>query len=384
MALSENYFKSKDVRVFPSSFRGTYDNTTTFDPEARLNTEANFIVPKVNGNKASYIVNYNTNTIKFVLGGYYFEINNLTDYDLQDKYLNIKLRDITIAENQELENKDSERKTYLLDTWEDNSDHTLDILSSDSSVSYFTGLKISAISPETAAYANIKILTADGSINQEAILVDLDHGTGENTLLHGEGLKAAYENQTVFGTYNDNKEDTLFEVGKGSAENVLDGDGNITTKNRENALEISTTTTTINNITNINGATTITGNTKVEGTAEITSDTEIKGDLIISKDTESDSSTTGAITVTGGVGISKNLNVGGNTNLSNKLIVNNSPTESETNIKVDGTLNVTGETTIASNVTINNDKTTLTKPVEITNESSEALVISGKTTIKKD
>jgi hypothetical protein len=116
MALSENYFKSRDVRVFPSSFRGTYNNTTTFDPEARLNTEANFIAPKISGNKASYIVNYNTNKIKFVLGGYYFEINNITDYDLNDKYLNIKLREFTIAENQNDANKDSERKTSLLET----------------------------------------------------------------------------------------------------------------------------------------------------------------------------------------------------------------------------------------------------------------------------
>ena len=115
MALSNNYFKSRDVRVFPSSFRGTYDNTT-FDPEARLNTEANFIVPKMSGNKASYIVKYTTNTISFVLGGYYFEINNLTDYALNGKYLNIKLRDITIAENQAANNKDSKRKTSLLDT----------------------------------------------------------------------------------------------------------------------------------------------------------------------------------------------------------------------------------------------------------------------------
>lgn len=373
MALSENYFKSRDVRVFPSSFRGTYNNTTTFDPEARLNTEANFIAPKISGNKASYIVNYNTNKIKFVLGGYYFEINNITAYNLNDKYLNIKLREFTIAENQNDANKDSERKTSLLETWEENNDHILDSVDSEDNISYFSGLKISSISPENVAYASIKLFDAEGNINQEAILVDLDHGKGANTLMHGVGLTADTINQTVFGTYNNNKVDTLFEVGKGSSEN-----------NKNNALEISPTTTTINNATNINGNTIITGNTKIDGTAEITNNTEIKGDLTISKDTESTSSTTGALKVTGGVGINKNLNVGGDTNLNSKLIVKTSPADTETNVKVDGTLNVTGKTDIYSNVTVDSNKTTLAKPVEVTDASDNALTVKGKTTIEKD
>lgn len=371
MALSDNYFKSRDVRVFPSSFRGTYDNTT-FDPEARLNTEANFIVPKISGNKASYIVKYTTNTISFVLGGYYFEINNLTDYALNGKYLNIKLRDIIIAENQGANNKDSERKTSLLDTWEadNNNDHILD--SSESGIYYFSGLKISSISPETTAYASIKLFDDAGNINQEAVLVDIDHGAGANTLMHGVGLQANSTNQTVFGTYNENKTNTLFEVGKG------------TETNRNNALEISTTTTTINNATNINGNTTITGSTKIEGTAEITNNTEIKGIVNISNNANSESSTTGALKVTGGVGIGTNLNVGGDTNLNNKLIVKTSPAENETNVKVNGTLNVTGKTDIYDNITVESNKTTLAKPVEITDTSDTALKVKGKTTLEKD
>ena len=60
--VTNKYFKSKDVRVFPSSFRGTYKSGTdilspevTFDPEARLNTEANFILPKAELGKKTYI-----------------------------------------------------------------------------------------------------------------------------------------------------------------------------------------------------------------------------------------------------------------------------------------------------------------------------------------
>jgi hypothetical protein len=191
--------------------------------------------------------------------------------------------------------------------------------------------------------------------------------------MHGVGLTADTINQTVFGTYNNNKVDTLFEVGKGSNET-----------NKNNALEISPTTTTINNATNINGNTIITGSTKIDGTAEITNNTEIKGDLIISKDTESTSSTTGALKVTGGVGINKNLNVGGDTNLNSKLIVKTSPADTETNVKVDGTLNVTGKTDIYSNITVESNKTTLAKPVEVTDTSDNALTVKGKTTLEKD
>ena len=388
MALSENYFKSRDVRVFPSSFRGTYDNTTTFDPEARLNTEANFIAPKIAGNKASYIVNYTTNTInskkfitaiKFVLGGYYFEINNLNDYNLSDKYLNIKLRDVKIAENQDDDNKDSERKTSLLDTWEDNNGHILDSLDSEANISYFSGLKISSISPEKNAYASIKLLVTKGDnnvLNQEAILVDLDHGTGENTLLHGEGLNAKSKNQVVFGTYNDNKEDTLFEIGKGT-EGIT-----------ENALEVSTTTTNINNPTiNLTGENiTITGESLVhiDSATKIDGTTNIWGALGVHSEAESTTKNQGAIVVAGGVGVGKNLNVGGDANLGNKLEIKKTPTDTETNVKVDGTLNVTGKTYIYSNITIDSNKTTLAKPVEITDDSDDALKVKGKTTIEKD
>jgi hypothetical protein len=83
------YFKSKDVKVFPSSFRGAFKSGTattapeiTFDPEARLNSEANFILPTATAVTDSYIVEYNQsqNTISFVLGGYHFLISQVADY----------------------------------------------------------------------------------------------------------------------------------------------------------------------------------------------------------------------------------------------------------------------------------------------------------------
>lgn len=377
-----NYFKSKDVRVFPSSFRGTFNETISFDPESRLNTEANFIAPKISGNKASYIVDYTKTeevitSIKFVLGGYYFEIKNLNSYSLNDSYLHIKLRNIKIADNQQADNKDSERITTVLGPWGTNTDNILDYLDTENKISYFTGLKISEENADSNAAASIKLLDADGNINQEAILVDLDHGKGENTLLHGVGLKANSENQTVFGTYNDNKTTTLFEIGKGSANDT-----------RANALEISTTTTVVNNPTiNINGETiTVDGDTLInlKGATKIDGTTNIWGNLGIHDEDQSNSTTTGAVVISGGVGIGKNLNVGGDTNLNDKLIVKTSPTDDETNVEIDGTLNITDDTTIASNITITSTETTLTKPLEITDTTANALKVSGDVTLSKD
>lgn len=43
--------------------------------------------------------------------------------------------------------------------------------------------------------------------------------TGENAHAGGSGTVAAFENQTAIGTYNSNREDTLFEVGNGTGDN---------------------------------------------------------------------------------------------------------------------------------------------------------------------
>ena len=94
-----NYFKSKDVHVFPSSFRGKYsekikvegrsvDVKNPFDPESELNSEANLVAPGAIGNLfENYIVGYDTEErtkkltrLRCVIGGYYFVIDNLGDY----------------------------------------------------------------------------------------------------------------------------------------------------------------------------------------------------------------------------------------------------------------------------------------------------------------
>ena len=145
MALINNtYFLSKNVKVFPSSFRGRYSSpgdseTYTFDPESRLNTEFNFThIPGLGGNHSSYIISYDTDTetLKCVIGGYYFEISALALSDLvavvggrkTTKKLYIKTREVGL--NNENENVDSYRKTVVLNNWDNNSSTDLDRIES--------------------------------------------------------------------------------------------------------------------------------------------------------------------------------------------------------------------------------------------------------------
>ena len=100
-----NYFKSKDVRVFPCSYRGNYEinnGSVTFDPEARLNTESNLISAGGKlGLKENYLIEKTDNVAKFVICGYYFEISNINSYDdqLSNKRLFVKLANKPIKDD---------------------------------------------------------------------------------------------------------------------------------------------------------------------------------------------------------------------------------------------------------------------------------------------
>jgi hypothetical protein len=265
--IKNKFFRSKDIKIFPSSFRGTYrsgdaesDPEITFDPEARLNTEANFILPGTTLGKESYIISYDsqgTGKLKFVLGGYYFELLEVQDYidELLNKYVGIKFRSVSLQEPNldAAYQRDSSRSTLILDSWESTSDLILDVEDPDGY--YFTGLQVLDTStPSNAVAASLKLFTEDGEINQKDLLPNIEHGQGTNTLTHGLGLIAEGSNQTIVGTYNKNNPDSLFEVGC--------GDGPVETS-RKNALEVTAEQTAINT------ATTITGNTDVIGSLSV-------------------------------------------------------------------------------------------------------------------
>jgi hypothetical protein len=114
--------------------------------------------------------------------------------------------------------------------------------------------------------ARLKLFNTDKTVNHAAFLPDLSQGTGENTLLHGEGLLASGKNQTVLGTFNDNKPDTLFEIGNGE-----------TSASRQNAVEVKRNHTIINTTVALNGTALVIGDLAV--TRKVTSARTESSDL---------------------------------------------------------------------------------------------------------
>lgn len=95
------YIQSKNIKVFPCAYRGYYSETLDdngnkiyqiINPESRTTSEYSFVnsYHKLSANKESYVISWTPETtegshngeLKFVIGGYYFEISNcaLTDF----------------------------------------------------------------------------------------------------------------------------------------------------------------------------------------------------------------------------------------------------------------------------------------------------------------
>lgn len=194
-----NYFKSKDVKVFPSAFRGRYgDNGSQFDPEAISQSEYN-IVHSGGGlnNNIDYIISYEDNKLICVIGGYYFEISNFSAYDVNNKHLNIKLKDYPLTDS--TNNYDPGRVTYTLASWKE------DATALDQEIDgeyYFTGIEIADASHGSSlqAYKNNKI-------NYSEFLPQINSGSGissvngmPNAIRFGaESNEASEEASVAFG-----------------------------------------------------------------------------------------------------------------------------------------------------------------------------------------
>ena len=284
--VTNKYFKSKDVRVFPSSFRGTYKSGTdilspevTFDPEARLNTEANFILPKAELGKKTYIIDYNetSHTVSFMLYGYYFEITDINNYldEIAGRSIGLKVRPIRLHDSDVtlVKEEDTPRNTEVLDSWEEASEKILDYKLDDQYC--FTGLKIlDSTMNDEGSTDTINLFLEDKNINQKYLLPTVEHGDGINTIMHGKGLVANYENQTVIGKYNSNKEDNLFEIGNGTGPDAF---------NRSNAFEVKEENVNINTNLNVDGLVMVTGNVAASGkitTASLTTSSDGDSTLV--------------------------------------------------------------------------------------------------------
>lgn len=418
-----NFFKSKDVHVFPSSFRGKYseritvegrsvDSRNPFDPESELNSEANLVAPGAIGNLfENYIVGYDTeeNTEKLtrlrcVIGGYYFVIDNIGDYiykngeiytrgfNIKDKFLCIKLRQANILSN------NNESKTKILDSWDPEHANILDS-NEEYTNSDFVGLAIFDNITEAAPDAFLKVIDADGKILNESLLPNIKHGTGSNSLSlcnSSQGASGNYSiaaneciasgnnsiavgnhtvadksDLTVVGKFNDASEDgDLFVVGCGN-----------NSDDRQNALQVNASKAIINKPTTINSTENVTGDFSVADKFTV-------------------DSTSGNITVAGTTNLTNNLIVGGN-----KFTVD----ASNGNTSIDGTLSakattingtesVSGDFSVNTNkfkVTATNGKTEIAGDLEVNSDKFKVesatgntsvagtLGVSGKTTINE-
>ena len=423
-----NFFKSKDVHVFPSSFRGKYseritvegrsiDSRNPFDPESELNSEANLVAPGAIGNLfENYIVGYDIDErtkkltrLRCVIGGYYFVIDNLGDYiykngenythgfNIKDKFLCIKLRNAEILSN------NNESMTKVLDSWNTETQHILDS-SEEYTNSDFVGLAIFDNLTDVAPNAFLKVIDASGNILNESLLPNIKHGTGANSLSlcnSSQGASGSYSiaaneciasgnNSIAVGDHTIADKLDLTAVGKfnGASEDgdlFVVGCGN-NNEARENALQVNASKVVINKPTTINNTENVVGdfsvstnNTNKFKVTATTGKTEIAGDLEVNLDKFTVDSTNGNITVAGTTDMSGNLTVG-----ASKFIVDSS----SGNTTTVGTLNagattINGTESVSGNLYVNSDKFTVVADNGNTSVAG-TLNVAGKTTIDDD
>lgn len=379
----KSYIQSKYVRVFPTSFRGTYTTISTisgkepsytFDPEARLTTEANLrSIPGNQFGKDSYLISYGTESsggntryvLKFVIGGYYFEIFSDSDFkeDLAiDKYFYIKTASIQLTNSVgDTENViDSTRYTEKLipitdETAEQN--QILDIkIDGSSPVEYaFLGLGVADNAEVENASYSLGPVFVDGKLNlslikpkllsgsaansiTNAVKIETNSGvqssdnnkvTHENSIAYGKGLSTTTTNQAVFGRFNGTESGQLI-VGTGTS-----------STNKKSSLIVNDSTTTINDNLEVLSQIKVGKTTFSDNSSEInsTSITLSTGSLTLS----------GPTTINGNTTITGDTEINGNTTISGRTIINGIA-EINNNATITGTLTVNGKTAIRSSL----------------------------------
>lgn len=194
-----NFFKSNQIKIYPASFRGVYgENNTKFDPESTLTTEYNITRPLMAGDKETYVVSWDETERKLtcVIGGYYFEISNVTASALANKYLCITKRSVDLTDTSDT---DSQRTTSVLASFRGNS-----VNLDESNVAdgyFFTGL---LISDTAAGEFRLKAFLENGAINYSEFMPNLKSGDGNannqpTSLIFGDGAKATANRSIAVG-----------------------------------------------------------------------------------------------------------------------------------------------------------------------------------------
>ena len=376
-----NYFKSKDVKIFPCAYRGQDRNDAPINPEASSFTEYNFtnIYSKPGLKKDSFIISYTANELKCVIGGYYFEIINLNTYTDKSKYkyLAIKVLDKELIpfEKDQPELLDDDSGDFLglaggndLDELSSATAH-LQIFDShietinETSTTVYTLCESSKrlediISAGTGAYA----LRSQYTANNQAVL---NTASGKHSIAFGEkvyaendyavvlgdSLRSNAENQVVIGTgittgvaeVKQADADSYVQVfDAGESIYKLDKTGNETIAgNLKTAGIKETTKVIITKPVELNDTLKVSKKITAEDELEVSKKTTLKDQLSVDKATaikdtltitkssatttvdENGIQTNKAITATGNISTSANLSVGNNTTISGQTTTSN-------------------------------------------------------------
>ena len=220
------FLKSLAVQVYPCGNRRSYEDSGSgdvaipFDPEARLNTEANNRRhASTNGFEQTFLkIDEGAELIKLVIAGYSFRINasstdfykdfNLALTDDEDAnnniYANIRIKTTKLYADNSLDYTTEVLSPQALDL--ETSPDVLDVFGGDESANYnepdnyyFSGLSFSIKpladinSTETRVSSksddfitlSLKIFDTDGEVHQPALLPNIKHGTSENSIILG-------------------------------------------------------------------------------------------------------------------------------------------------------------------------------------------------------
>ena len=274
------YFFSKHVKIFPCTYRNYYKSqsaptsatgelSATFDPESRLISEYNYThLPGIVSGKESYVVEYvapNTEaghpgSMKFVIGGYYFELSSLAldakpdavseeitslakALEKKDNVsLVINLRRTPISSEQENNVPDTQRFLhYLAPLYGESLDEQFNLEAGEvnekgATVEYYCtalGLKLTDGTPTSQFYSGVPtdgkqislVLKSNGKIVYDNFISNIEYARTENSGVNnaindlanlelGKAATARGENSIAIGTNASTYEVTYDTTGR--------------------------------------------------------------------------------------------------------------------------------------------------------------------------
>ena len=384
-----NYFKSNDVKIFPCAYRGQDAHNEPINPEASSFTEYNFtnIYSKQSEKKESFIISYTENELKCIIGGYYFEIINLANYEKSSyKYLAIKVvnKELVPFEKTTPELLDDTTTKNFLGVAGDNDVNNLADATAILQVfdSYEETMGNNTVTTYKLCEGSKRlediISAGKGKYSIGSYYTDNDQAllnaaNGKHSIAFGEKVFAKNDYAVVLGNMLESSADNQVILGTGIIENVDE----VTTADQEAAIQVFKIGESIYKL-DTNGNETIIGNIKTNGIEEdaqvtITKPTEITKTLeVAEKITAGDE-----LEVMKKTTLKDQLSVDKATEIKDTLTV----TKSDATTTVDENGIKTNKAIIATDNITSNGDLSIGRNATITNQITAANMILNGTTV---